>query len=270
MIRIFFAKPGAGKSTMCCALAKQYRKKYDHRYINFDNTVPGCHTCTLEDLGDWTFPPGSYIAIDEAGIQYNSRKTLSLPQKTIAWLKLHRHYKCDLDYFSQSYADVDITIRRLASELWLLYRIGPWTLGRRIYLRVGIDKNTHQIVDEYRFAKMLWLLIWPLQLGYPFEKKFTLTFRPFYYRYFDSWTTDNLAIRHFPIANPLKERKRSPSGAHDAPEESAEFERKKNSYFVALKGFINKSVARIGASALSIYLNIARRFSHEEDPKIDL
>ena len=204
MIRIFFARPGAGKTTLCTALARKFSKKYDHIYLNFQNTVPGAHSCDLQGLGTWTFPKRSYIAVDEAGIEYNSRKTLKLPQYTIAWLKKHRHYRCDLDFFSQSWDDVDVTVRRLASELWLLYRIGPWTLGRRIYKRVGIDENTHQIIDEYRMASMLWLLFWPLQLGYPFEKKFTLTFRPFYYKFFDSWECDDLEIADFPVLNPKK------------------------------------------------------------------
>lgn len=209
MIRTFFARPGAGKTTECCALAVKYRKKYDHVFLNFSNTVPNVHTCNMAQLGEWTFPPHSYIAVDEAGIEYNSRKTISLKQITIAWLKKHRHYKCDLDFFSQSWDDIDVTVRRLSNELWLLYRLGPWTLGRRIYKRVGIDKNTHQIIDEYRFASMLWLIFWPFQLGWPFDKKFTLTFRPFYYKYFDSWECDDLPVRDFPVLNPkkIKERK---------------------------------------------------------------
>ena len=201
MIRTFFARPGAGKTTQCCALAKKYTKMYKHVFLNFENSVPGAYTCSLEGLGEWTFPKHSYIAVDEAGIEYNSRKYKSLSQATIAWLKKHRHYRCDLDFFSQSWDDFDVTIRRLSSQLWLMYRIGPWTLCRRIYKRIGIDKNTHQIIDEYRMPSMLWLLIWPLQLGFPFDKKFTLTFRPFYYKFFDSWECDDLPVRVFPNSN---------------------------------------------------------------------
>ena len=207
MIRTFFARPGAGKTTECCALAKKFSKKYDHVFLNFENTVPGVHSCDLQDLGKWTFPKHSYIAVDEAGIEYNNRNTKYLPQYTIAWLKKHRHYRCDLDFFSQAWDDVDITVRRLSSELWLLYRIGPWTLGRRIFKRFGIDKNTHQIIDEYRMASMLWLIFWPFQLGWPYDKKFTLTFRPFYYKYFDSWECDDLNVHPFPILNPKKSRR---------------------------------------------------------------
>lgn len=208
MIRIFFARPGAGKTTLCCANAKKLRKKFDHVYLTFPNTVPNVHYCDFKALGEWSFPRNSHVSDDESGISFNSRKTLSVPQCLIAYLKLARHYGVSFDFYSQSHEDMDVTIRRLADEYWYLYRIGPWTLGRRIYKRVGIDKNTHQIIDEYRFASMLWLIFWPFQLGWPFDKKFTLTFRPFYYKYFDSWDCDDLPVRDFPVLNPKKKKER--------------------------------------------------------------
>lgn len=202
MIRVFFGKPGVGKSTLCCKLAKLSAKHYDNAFINFRNTVPNVGSCDVAGLGNWTFPHSSYIALDEAGIEFNNRAYKSLPKYTIAWFKKHRHYRCDVDVFSQSWDDMDVTIRRLANELWYMYRIGPFTLCRRVYKRVTVDKNTEQIIDGYRMASMLWLLIWPLQFGYPFQKKFMLTYRPFYYKYFDSWECDDLPVSSFPIENP--------------------------------------------------------------------
>lgn len=198
MIRVFFAPPNVGKSTLCCKLAKKALKKYDAAYINFRNTVPGVHSCDFEDIGNWTFKRNSYIALDEAGIEFNSRGFKQLPKAAISWFKLHRHYGCDIDVFSQAF-DMDVTIRRLATDLWYMYRIGPWTLCRRIYKKVAVDEVTHQIIDSYNMVSPLWLLIWPLQLGFPFDQKFMLTFRPFYYRYFNSWECNDLPVRDFPI-----------------------------------------------------------------------
>ena len=208
MIRIFFGSPGVGKSTLCCKMAKKalkpkgfFKKKppdYKAAYINFRNTVPGVYSCDFDGVGEWTFQRGSYVALDEAGIDFNSRAHREFPKPAIAWFKLHRHYGVDVDVFSQSWDDMDKTIRRLATQLWCMYRIGPFTLCRRVYKTTIIDKNTHQIIDGYRMPSMLWLLIWPLQLGWPFDKKFTLTFRPFYYRYFNSWECADLPIRSFP------------------------------------------------------------------------
>lgn len=198
MIRTFFGSPGAGKTTLAVKMAIKNRKKYDGVYLNFDHTIKDGYVCNLNRLGEWTFPDYSYICIDEAGIEYNSRAYKALPKPAIAWFKKHRHYKCDLDVFSQSWEDMDVTIRRLSNELWYIYRIGPWTLSRRIYKRVTVDKNTEQIIDGYKMASMLWLLVWFLQLDRGvFAPKFKLTFRPFYYKYFDSYSKDDLPVGEF-------------------------------------------------------------------------
>ena len=203
MIRTFFGSPGVGKTTLACKFAKLKLRKYQNTFLNFDNTVPGCGTADLNGLGEWTFPDYSSIGIDEAGIDFNNRAYKTLPKPLIAWLKKHRHYRCNVDVFSQSWEDMDITIRRLSNELWYMSKIGPWTLCRRVYKRVTVNKDTEQIIDGYRMASMLWLIIWPLQLGWPFDKKFTLTFRPFYYRFFNSWSKDDIPVKEFPIYNPV-------------------------------------------------------------------
>lgn len=203
MIRTFFGSPGVGKTTQAVKQAIKFRKKkkfgYKFAFCNFPVSSPFVAECNLNNLGEWTFPEHSYIAIDEAGIEYNNRSYKSLPKQTIAWFKKHRHYSCDVDIFSQSWEDVDVTLRRLSNELWYMYRFGPFTLCRRVYKRVTINKETEQIIDGYRMASMLWLLVWPLQLGFLFDKKFMLTFRPFYYKYFDSWSKDPLPVRYLPL-----------------------------------------------------------------------
>ena len=198
MIRTFFGNPGAGKTTLAVKMALKNRKKYSHVFLNFDHKVKGGYVCNLDRLGEWTFPDNSYICIDEAGIEYNSRAYKALPKPAIAWFKKHRHYKCNIDVFSQSWEDMDVTLRRLTNELWYIYRIGPFTLSRRIYKRVTVDKNTEQIIDGYKMASMLWLFVWFLQLDKGlFAPKFKLTFRPFYYKYFDSFSKDNLPLGDF-------------------------------------------------------------------------
>ena len=212
MIRVFFGKPGCGKTTLAVKFAKKFSKKYDHTFLNFSNSVPGCTACDLVDLGEWTFPKHSYIGVDEAGIEYNNRKFKSFPQHTIAWYKLHRHFLCDVDVFSQSWDDMDVTLRRLVDQLWYVYKIGPWTLCRRVYKRVTVDKNTEQIIDGYRMAHMLWLIFWPLQaFGWPFDKKFTLTYRPFYYKYFDTYEMLPLPVKD-PVYNPIIDEEKKGRG----------------------------------------------------------
>ena len=136
MIRVFFGNPGCGKTTISCKFMKRNKKRYANCFCNFplNNKYDIGYSVTSDlmgSLGEWTFPEHSYAAVDEAGISYNNRKYKTLPQYTIEWFKLHRHYKCDLDFFSQSWEDMDITIRRLADQLWYLRRFGPFTLHRR-------------------------------------------------------------------------------------------------------------------------------------------
>lgn len=130
------------------------------------------------------------LIIDEAGIEYNSRKYKSLSQDTISFFKLHRHYRCDVDFISQSWEDMDVTIRRLADELWYVRRIGPFTALRRVYKRVGIDEVSHQIIDKYEFGKLL-----PCILPFPFHRKNLIIFlRKPYYKYFDSYSKMDLPM----------------------------------------------------------------------------
>lgn len=197
MIRIFFGSPGCGKTTLACKFLKKYQKQYDHCYGAFAHKVPGAAVCDLDHLGEWTFPERSYVNDDEAGIDFNSRQTLKLPKSMIQYLKLHRHYKVDMDFFSQAWDDIDVVLRRLTVQYWYMYRIGPWTLCRRVYKRVMIDKEKHEIIDGYFFPNFLWILAWPLQLLKITDQRYMLTFRPFYYKYFDSWDRPDLPVKEF-------------------------------------------------------------------------
>lgn len=197
MIITYFGSPGCGKTTLAVKMAKKFKKYYDYTFLNFSHNIQGSYIADLDKLGEWTFPDSSFICIDEAGIEYNSRAYKALPKPAIAWFKKHRHYRCDVSVFSQSWEDMDVTIRRLSDQLWYLYKLGPFTLGRRIYKRVTVDKQTEQIIDGYKMASILWLLVWPLQLRRGiFQQKFILTFRPFYYKYFDSFSKDNIPVNY--------------------------------------------------------------------------
>lgn len=227
MIRIFFGSPGAGKTTQICKLLKQNGDRYLHTFCNFDlneeyNIAQSVSSEKMKTLGQWTFPENSYIAIDEAGIEYNNRKFKTFPQYTIEWFKLHRHYKCDVDIFSQSFEDMDITLRRLATQYWHMRGIGRKygiTILRRCYKYVMVDELTHQIVDGYRLEKPIWILLQPLRLlgfGYIFPQLhgWKLTFRLPYYKYFDTYAHPDLPelTTSSPIGKPQEAVSDKPAG----------------------------------------------------------
>lgn len=196
MIAIYFGSPGCGKTSFAVKQLIKNQKRYMYCYANFGHTVGGAYKFTLAPdnvLGEKSPPFNSYTALDEAGIEYNNRSYKTMPKPTIAWFKKHRHYGVDVDVFSQD-IDMDITIQRLAVQYWVMYRIGPWTLCRRMYKKFGVDKITHQPCNMYTLAHVLTLFLWPLQYVGIMDWKWKLTFRPFYYKYFDTYEREDLPL----------------------------------------------------------------------------
>lgn len=208
MITVYFGSPGAGKTTMAVREILKHRKRYNYTFANFGCKCADFDDVSLESLGTWTFPKGSYIAIDEAGIEYNNRRFKSLSQDTIKWFKLHRHYCCDISVWSQSWEDMDVTLRRLSDRLYYIKRLGPFTLIRRVYKRVTVNKETEQIIDGYKIISMLWLIFKPLYylsyllfgLGFllhlllPQFDEIKLVLRAPYYKYFNTHAAPELPV----------------------------------------------------------------------------
>lgn len=184
-IKVIFGSPGAGKTTHAAKIAQYCIKHKIPCYSNF--FVEGAFEISpLDDLGIYTVS-GGIVLIDEAGIVVNNRKFKSLPQSFIEFLKLYRHFHIkDIYVYSQAPDDMDITIRRLATEFYLLRKsiIPQFSYTRRIARIIGqIDPITHQITDGYQYM--------------PFSKRYF--FRPLYYKYFDSWSTPKLEDKTFNI-----------------------------------------------------------------------
>jgi len=179
VVNVYFGIPGSGKTTYAAYLAKiasyrtlayRIKQKFSKSAIvqflfrnareplDVYSNVPILGTYQLDplhDLGFYLVSDGKII-IDEAGIEYNNRNFKTFPQDAIYWFKYHRHYECSVKVFSQSYEDMDVTLRRLAQNYYVVKKsLIPYCIVfRQIKRKVGIDDNTHQIIDKYYFLPL--------------------------------------------------------------------------------------------------------------------
>lgn len=149
---VYFGVPGSGKTTFAAYLSKKRLKKKGKVYSN----VPIKGTYILDpvkDLGTYDVS-NALIIVDEAGIEYNNRNFKDFKQNNLEFYKFHRHYKTDVAIFSQDYADMDLKLRKLATRYYLVKKsFWPYFIKRKLIgKRIGIDKLTHEIIDEYYFV----------------------------------------------------------------------------------------------------------------------
>ena len=179
---IYFGVPGSGKTTIAAYLAKKRLKKGKKVYSNV--AIKGTYEVCKADIGNYLINNG-LLLIDEAGVDYNNRKFKSFTDEEVYFFKHHRHYKVDIAIFSQGYDDMDLKLRTLATKLYIVKRsIFPGFIKRRlIKKRLGIDKQTKQIIDQYSFAF----------LGTKY------IYCPKLWKMFNSYSTKELPIKDFPL-----------------------------------------------------------------------
>lgn len=147
---IYLGVPGSGKTTFAAWLTKRDLKKKRNVYSNVP--IKGAYHIEKNDIGKFLLQHGS-LSLDEAGVDYNNRRSVkTMTDDEIKFYKFHRHFDMDIHIFSQA-LDVDITLRRLATEMYLVKKsIIPFCIKRkRILHKIGIDKDTRQLRDEYYF-----------------------------------------------------------------------------------------------------------------------
>lgn len=193
MITLYFANVGSGKSTKLAQIASKELKKIRKGKSKYKYVVSNCHikgvyyVPDIHIIAEKAFE-NCLILIDEGSIEFNSRNYKSMKPQEVQYFKLHRHYggydpidkinySNDIVIVSQSYEDIDITIRRLYGQMYILKKLGPFTAEREIKKYITIDEN-EQIIEGYRFVRLprFWL-------------------RKPYYKYFDSyWRPENVPV----------------------------------------------------------------------------
>lgn len=187
-IQIYFGVPGSGKTTHAARVVYKNLKKGIPTFSNVDIRGAIVYSAN-DDLGQYQIENADLI-IDEAGIEFNNRATKTFPKHLIQWFKLYRHYGIrNLYVYSQSYEDMDITLRRLCDQIFVVRKsLIPFLfVTKRIKVKIGIDDESHQIIDQYFFQP----------LG------FRHFFGPAYWNMFDSWAAPPLpdkawTLRGFP------------------------------------------------------------------------
>jgi Zonular occludens toxin (Zot). len=175
---VYFGVPGSGKTTFAAYLARKSMresivirlcKRFPNRFTlwilrgeNWKREIPVLSNVPIK--GTYELDPVNDIGnvdisdckmlIDEAGIEFNNRNHKSFPFQAIRFFKLHRHYRTSIDVFSQSYDDMEITLRRLAQNYYVVKKSAiPFLITvKKVHRKIGVDDKTHQIMDMYKFG----------------------------------------------------------------------------------------------------------------------
>lgn len=177
-VKIYFGVPGSGKTTHAAKIVYRNLKKGIPTYCNVN--IRGAIKIDSAMIGKVQIENADLI-IDEASIEYNNRQYKSLSKETIQWFKLYRHYGIRNIYiYSQSYDDMDITLRRLSDVMYIVKKtmIPGLIVTREISRKIGINNDTHQIEDQFFFRIL----------------SMSFCFGPKYWKLFDSWEAPELPI----------------------------------------------------------------------------
>lgn len=195
MVSIYFGVPGCGKTSTAVKLAREEsikifygKSKYKNVFCNFEQSVPLVKTIPFDYLGKFDLSD-SLIIIDEASIFVDNRDFKTFSNDLRDFILLHRHYNCDILFFSQQWDGVDRKIRAVTERVFYLKRsLLPHTTI--IYpLRYGIYIPSTSSDKDGEFGEISQGYKLPPLLNRIFATRFN---RKPYYKYFDSYSVKEL------------------------------------------------------------------------------
>lgn len=160
-----FGKKGSGKSSLLVKLMYRYAKRGFVIYTNMtDCLFPQARIIDIKHIGDFVPPPRSFLALDEVGMEYDSRKFKQFRDNTRDFYKLQRHYKVVVAMASQTW-DVDKKVRDLCDEFYLCSSFGPLSIGKRIVKRVILtdakENEESKPSENLKYASLFtWYFTW--------------------------------------------------------------------------------------------------------------
>lgn len=188
---MYFGSPGCGKTTFLVSDAKKLSKMGYDVYTNIPLSFTKIYDRSY--IGKYEFPEDSVLLFDEGslnGFDNRDYKNNFKDQKSLAYLKMLRHYKNKMIIYNQGWDELDKKLRTLCMQIWYVKKIGPLSIATLIKKKVEINKETHEIVDGYYKPSVLNLLL---------SRSCTrIIFRPIYYKYFDSYVKMDLGLEPYP------------------------------------------------------------------------
>lgn len=151
---MYIGKKGCGKTCTLAKFALKYNKKGFKVYTNVQG-ISNTYYFDPKQLDTLTPDPNSIILIDEVGLVWDNRSFANF--KANEWFKYSRQYKCKVILFSQAF-DIDLKIRNLVDNMYLMTRIGKGVIYRPVIKKLGIVQKpdgTGDLADCYRYGSIL-------------------------------------------------------------------------------------------------------------------
>lgn len=183
---LFFGPPRCGKTMFLTKLAYKYRSKKPV-FCNFQILLRNCYVFDKSYIGKYAFPERSICLFDEGslnGFDNRNFKSNFNDQRMLEYFKLAGHYKNMFVFSNQGWNELDVKIRTLTTSYYLVRRLPIFSIAFRVTASVGVDKDTHQIVDAYKMPNLLRILFDPSAVY--------LVLRSKYGKFYNSWQRPDL------------------------------------------------------------------------------
>lgn len=188
-----------------------FKKKYYEVVYCTDKTVKDTVYLDFDILGKFNPYPNSLMLIDEAGCLADNRQWKTMGKEKKEFFAKHRHYLTDLCFLSQT-ADIDKSARNRAEVVYHMTPLGPFTVLRRIKYQVDVNES-HDLADMYDkipplhfIFELIGSMRRKMRKSKVRWKRSFFVFRPFYYKYFDSYVADMVFTEPDPYLAYLEEQ----------------------------------------------------------------